>query len=177
MRFILALGLGLLSLVCSGRATAQTVRTPAQVLAVVDGDTIEVLIDGRSERVRYIGIDAPETQPAHLAECHGQEATVRNGQLVGGQVVELERDVSERDQYGRLLRYVWVGETLVNAQLLVEGLAQVTTFPPDIRHVGLYRELQRRARQAGRGLWLACLGLSGDMPLQPVPSGGEDPRR
>ena len=158
-------------------AAAQPARTPAQVLAVIDGDTIEVLVEGRSERVRYIGIDAPETWPEHLAECHGREATVRNAQLVGGQVVELERDLTERDQHGRLLRYVWVGQTFVNAELLFEGLARVTTYPPDVRYVELYRELQHRARRAGRGLWSACLGLTGDPPSQPVPSDEQDERR
>lgn len=156
-------------------ATAQPARMPGRVLAVIDGDTIEVLMEGRRERVRYIGIDTPEVWPPDQVQCYGPEASVRNAQLVGGQSVELESDLTDRDRYGRLLRYVWIGETFVNAELLVEGFAQVTTYPPDVRYVELYRDLQRQARQAGRGLWLACFGLSGETPPRIVPAEPGEP--
>ena len=171
---LVAIGAGLLA---PRSAVGQSARIQARVLSVIDGDTIEVLVEGRHERVRYIGIDAPEVWPEERRECFGTEATVRNGQLVGGQTVELESDVTDRDRYGRLLRYIWIGETFVNAELLVEGFAQVTTYPPDVRYVELYRELQRQARQSGRGLWSACLGLSGDGPLRIVPGDPGEPGR
>jgi len=80
------------------------------------------------------------------------EATAMNKKLVGGKVVGLEKDVSERDKYGRLLRYVWVDDLnlMVNAELVRLGCAQVSTYPPDVKYVDLFLQLQREARQAGR---------------------------
>ena len=79
----------------------------ATVVRVIDGDTIEVEIDGTSYRVRYIGIDTPETvHPQKPVECFGKEASEKNRELVEGKRVRLEKDVSDTDKYGRLLRYV-----------------------------------------------------------------------
>lgn len=119
---------------------------------VVDGDTIDVLIDGQEYRVRYIGIDTPETPH----ECYSQEATQRNEELVLGKTVCLEKDVSEMDRYGRLLRYVYVGDTFVNAALVSEGYAQVATYPPDVKYADYFLALQQEAREEGRGLWSGC---------------------
>jgi len=127
----------------------------ARVVNIVDGDTIDVLLDGRQYRVRYIGVDTPETvHPTRGVEPGGIEASNRNKQLVGGKTVYLERDVSETDRYGRLLRYVWLDEgTMVNALLVEEGYAQVATYPPDVRYQERFLELQRQARNARVGLW------------------------
>ena len=73
-----------------------------------------------------------------------------NKRLVGGKVVRLEKDVSETDKYGRLLRYVWVGNLMVNAELVRLGCAQVSTYPPDVKYADLFLQLQREAREAGR---------------------------
>lgn len=128
--------------------------TEAKVIRVIDGDTIEVDIDGKSYKVRYIGIDTPETvHPTRGEEPYGREACAKNRELVEGKVVRLEKDVSETDKYGRLLRYVWVGDLLVNAELVRLGYAQVTTYPPDVKYQDLFLKLQREAREAGRGLW------------------------
>ncbi|MGQ9793005.1 MAG: thermonuclease family protein, partial [Anaerolineae bacterium] len=118
------------------------------VVEVVDGDTIKVKIGGRVYRVRYIGIDTPE-----LAEWMGPEAKVKNAELVVGKIVGLEKDISETDRYGRLLRYVWAGEIMVNAELVRLGYAQVSTFPPDVKYQDWFLRLEREARNAGRGLW------------------------
>lgn len=127
------------------------------MLRVVDGDTIEVGIGGQSYRVRYIGIDTPETvDPRKPVQCFGKEAAERNRQLVEGRAVALEKDVSEVDQYGRLLRYVWVGDRMVNAVLVEEGYAMASTYPPDVKYAGLFASLQAQAREAGRGLWGAA---------------------
>lgn len=108
----------------------------AQVINVVDGDTINVLINGAEFRVRYILVDTPETKhPDKGVEPFGPEADQANRQLVEGKVVHLEKDVSETDRYGRLLRYVYVDGKMVNEELLCLGLAQVATFPPDVRAV------------------------------------------
>jgi len=140
-----------------------------QVVNVVDGDTIDVLIGGVKYRVRYIGIDTPETvHPTRGEEPYGREASTRNRELVLGETVYLETDVSETDQYGRLLRYVWLDDdTMVNAVLVAEGYAQAATYPPDVKYADRFGELQRAARAEGRGLW----GLT---PATP-PTDGCDP--
>ena len=135
-------------------ATPTPERVRAKVARVVDGDTIEVEIAGKRYTVRYIGIDTPETKhPQKPVEWMGLEAAAKNEELVGGKIVELEKDVSETDRYGRLLRYVWVGDLMVNAELVRLGFAQVSTYPPDVRYADLFLNLQREAREAGRGLW------------------------
>ena len=125
--------------------------TTALVVRVIDGDTV-VLEDG--SQVRYLGIDTPETTSQQ--ECFGQEASSRNRELVKGRVVELEKDVSETDQSGRLLRYVYVDGLMVNAALVLEGLAQVSTSSPDVKHEDKFLEAQRHAVGAGAGQWSRC---------------------
>ncbi|MCL4299552.1 MAG: thermonuclease family protein [Anaerolineae bacterium] len=123
----------------------------AQVINIVDGDTIDVLIDGTEFTVRYILVDTPETHQG--VEPFGPEATEANRQLVEGQIIRLEKDVSETDRYGRLLRYVYVGDLMVNEELLRLGMAQVATFPPDVKYVDRFLEVQRQAQAAGVGMW------------------------
>ena len=128
--------------------------TPAVVTRVVDGDTIRVEIDGDEYRLRYIGIDAPETgQSGGATECFSNEATERNRDLVDGQTVGLEKDISETDGFDRLLRYVWLEDSLVNAVLVEEGYALARKYPPDTRHNEQLAALQTRAREASLGIW------------------------
>lgn len=132
-----------------------------RVVRVVDGDTIIVEIDGREERLRYIGVDTPESvQPNTPVECFGREASAENARLVEGKQVELERDISNRDRYDRLLRYVYVVENgeriFVNQALVANGFAFASTFPPDVKYEETLRAAQREARDDGRGLWGAC---------------------
>lgn len=125
-----------------------------KVVSVVDGDTIKI---ASGQTVRYIGIDTPETKhPTKKVQCFGAEASQRNSELVAGQNVRLEKDVSETDRYGRLLRYVWVGDTLINQQLVAEGYAVASSYPPDVAKQDLLRAAEQTARTAGRGLWSAC---------------------
>ena len=140
----------------SFRPVGPTVR--AKVVRIVDGDTIVVRIGGRDERLRYIGMDTPETvKPGSPVEWMGPEASRANAALVEGRTVELEKDVSETDQYGRLLRYVWIVDrdrwTLVNLELVRHGFAQVETDPPDVRYADRFLAAERAARDAGVGLW------------------------
>ncbi len=124
------------------------------VTRVVDGDTIHVLLNGRDYTVRYIGMDTPETvAPGRPVEAFGKEASQRNKELVDGKTVTLEKDVSENDRFGRLLRYVYVDGEMVNATLVKEGYATSSTFPPDVKHQQLFLQLEREARAAKRGLW------------------------
>ena len=141
----------------SAAATAPG-RESARVVRVVDGDTIDVELDSATVRVRYIGIDTPETvDPRRPVGCFGAEATARNRALVEGRQVELEKDISETDSFGRLLRYVYVGGQMVNEALVQEGYAQVATYPPDVKYVERFLAAQREARDANRGLWGACV--------------------
>lgn len=133
---------------------AQSLTGP--VTRVVDGDTIHVRINGRIEKVRYIGVNTPETKhPTKGKEPGGWEAKEVNRQLVEGRRVRLELDVQERDRYGRLLAYVWVGNLMVNAELVRLGYAQVMTVPPNVRYQYMFLKLQREAREQARGLWAA----------------------
>jgi micrococcal nuclease len=139
------------------RPSAKAGNTLHQVVRVIDGDTIQVDVDGELERVRYIGMDTPETvHPRKPVECFGKEASARNAALVGDKKVRLERDVTDRDRYGRLLRYVWVDDTFVNLELVREGYAMVSTYPPDVEHTDAFVAAQREAREANRGLWRSC---------------------
>ena len=129
----------------------------ARVLRVVDGDTIIVRLDGREERVRYIGMNTPESvTPERPVECFGREASEANKALVSGKTVRLERDVSDRDRFGRLLRYVYVDGAFVNGELVRQGYANAITIQPDVRENDRLRDLEREARDLGRGLWSAC---------------------
>lgn len=128
----------------------------ANVVSIVDGDTIRIRVDGRVESVRYIGIDAPDARhPARCAEPGAREATAVNRRLVKNRTVMLERDVQERDRYGRLLAYVYVDGVMINAELVRLGHARVMTVPPNVRHATAFLALERQARAAGRGLWAA----------------------
>jgi micrococcal nuclease len=128
------------------------------VVRVVDGDTIRVLIGDSEERVRYIGIDTPESvDPRKTIQPYALEASAENKRFVDGRDVVLEKDVSDRDRYGRLLRYVWIqdgdGWRLVNWNLVVEGYASAVSYPPDVKYQDAFRDAERAARDAGVGLW------------------------
>lgn len=131
---------------------------PARVARVIDGDTIEVDIAGDKATVRYIGIDAPEKRQADApAEPFAADASRANAALVEGRSVVLEKDVSDVDRFGRLLRHVWLfqGDSwfLVSLELVRKGYAQLTTYPPDVRYVDKFEAAQQAARTASAGLW------------------------
>lgn len=122
-----------------------------KVMRVIDGDTIE--IEG-GRKVRYIGVDTPElTDKRTLIKCFAERALAKNKELVEGNIVGLEEDVSETDRYGRLLRYVWKEEILINELLVQEGYAHAVSFPPDIAYQEKLREAEREAREKKLGLW------------------------
>jgi micrococcal nuclease len=138
----------------------------AKVDYIVDGDTIDVIIDGREERVRLTGIDTPEiahaargTRPASIGECFGEEATLFTESLLpAGTPVRLERDVVGRDDYGRLLAYVYRAEDgiFVNYEIVRQGFAQPLTIPPNVTFSGLMVQAARDAEADDVGLWSAC---------------------
>lgn len=129
----------------------------ARVVDVVDGDTIKVAIDGEVESLRYIGVDTPESvAPGQPVECFGKEASRENEKLVGETTVRLVFDAERRDHYGRLLAYVYAGETLVNAELVRRGYARTLEIAPNTSRAPQLRRLEAEAGRKGRGLWEAC---------------------
>jgi micrococcal nuclease len=148
--------------------------TEASVVRVVDGDTIVVAYGGKQYKVRYIGMNTPETvDPSRPIQWMGPEASAANKTLVAGKRVVLEKDVSETDRYGRLLRYVWLTDgvawTLVNLELINEGFASVSTYPPDVKYVDVYLAAERDAQATSVGLW-------GEAPIaEPTPDGTAKP--
>ena len=138
---LLVVALALASLSCA--PSTDTVS----VSRVIDGDTI--VVDG-NVHVRYIGMNAPE-----VSERCGNEATEVDRRLVGGKAVRMEKDVSETDRYGRLLRYVWVGDTFINAEIVRLGYAEAKEYPPDLKYRSLFRQLEGEAKAAKIGMWAA----------------------
>lgn len=121
----------------------------AQVINVIDGDTIDVDINGQEYRLRYIGVDTPERD-----EPFYREATNFNRALVEGETIILVKDVSDTDRYGRLLRYIYLQDgTFVNEELMLAGMARVVTFPPDVAMTDFFQEAQDEARRNNMGLW------------------------
>ncbi len=148
--------LALLLTLLPAPVASQANSAVVQVVRVIDGDTIQICcIAGRREKVRYTGVNTPETKhPTKGVEHFGKEASEANRKLVDGKTIRLEFDVQEQDRYGRLLAYVYLEEgTFVNAWLVENGYAQVMTVPPNVKHQALFLKLQREAREAGRGLW------------------------
>ena len=138
----------------SSSSTQPSNLQSAKVTRVIDGDTIE--IEG-GQRVRYIGVNTPETvDPRTTVQCFGKEASIKNRELVEGKVIALEKDISETDKYGRLLRYVYIDNLFVNDYLTREGYAHASSYPPDIKYQNQLQEAETEARQNNRGLWSAC---------------------
>lgn len=173
MRPVALLSLLALAAACTstpGRATGTTASpsstgplTPnATVLFVSDGDTIGVEIDGVEERVRLIGIDTPETKkPDTPVQCFGPEATAfTEGLLPDGTALYIERDVEARDQYGRLLAYVYRSDDgmFVNLAIVAQGYARPLTIPPNVAHADEFVAAARQAEATDVGLWAGCSG-------------------
>lgn len=129
---------------------ATTAKVKAVVAQVLDGDTVK-LEDGTI--VRYIGIDAPESEAIWKNNAYGNAAYERNRQLVEGKEVLLEYDVESRDPRGRDLAYLYVGDKMVNQTLVEEGLVWVAVFPPNVRNIRHLFDAQERAAEAKRGIW------------------------
>lgn len=139
----------------------------ATVTRVIDGDTVEVMIEsvspgpgagativGESYNVRLTGIDTPESvKPGTPVECFAREASAATKALLEGAEVVLVKDVEDADRYDRLLRYIYMGDEMANARLVTNGYAFAYTYPPNIRHSELFVQLQREARERNRGLW------------------------
>ena len=166
MRWVLCVVLLLAGACARDDATAEPGR--ATVTEVVDGDTVNVRVGGRTEKVRLIGIDTPETHgPGGLRECFGAEATKRTQALLPrGTEITLVRDAEARDRFGRLLAYVYRenDDLFVNLALARDGYAAALTLPPNVAHADEFVAAAGDARRHGRGLWSKCGGPDTAIP-------------
>ncbi len=161
MRFgrVVTMFTALMSLAACGTAATRLTPPSAEVISVIDGDTIKVRTGGWTDNVRLIAIDTPEV--AHHGnpdECHGPEATARLVEMLPkGTVVQLVRDEQARDIYGRLLAYVYAPDgTLINLQLAVEGHARSLSIAPNTALADAVATAVAAARQGNIGLWGHC---------------------
>ena len=115
------------------------------VVEVIDGDTI--VVEG-GYHVRYIGVDSPETD-----EFYYSEAKQMNADLIAGKKVRLGSDITDKDKYGRLLRYVYVDDIFINAEMVRQGCAWSTAYPPDVKYQVYFEAMEKEARQLKRGFW------------------------
>lgn len=136
--------------------------TKATVKRIVDGDTIIATINNEDFRIRLIGINCPEY--TSKVEEYGKEATEYTSKMLTNKTIYLEKDVSETDKYGRLLRYVWlqipnhfneeeIKEKMFNALLVINGYAQSATYPPDVKYANYFKDFSNTARKNNIGLW------------------------
>ncbi|MBT9175354.1 MAG: Thermonuclease [candidate division WS2 bacterium] len=134
-----------------------------EVIKIIDGDTIDVLLEnGKTGRVRLIGVNTPEKGRPYFTEC----TNYTREKLLGKQVY-LEFDVAEKDKYQRFLAYIWfkppqnydlplleeIKSNMFNAQLLLSGYGQVMTVPPNVKYQEYFLTFEREARENKRGLW------------------------
>jgi micrococcal nuclease len=142
-----------------GKLVGATKSDSARVVRVVDGDTVVVQTGGRQEKVRYIGVDTPESvKPGTPVQCFAKAASAENKRLIEGQEVNLVRDAEALDRYGRTLAYVYRASDglFVNAELVKAGYARTLTIPPNVAHADQFAKLATQARRANRGLWSRC---------------------
>jgi micrococcal nuclease len=159
----------LLIFLLSGLAVAANANAPAKVVRVVDGDTLKVVLNGRIENVRLIGIDTPESKANKKAKKDaarssqdiktivslGKAATSFTKSIVkADDLVDIEQDVQPRDRYGRLLVYVYLKSgKMLNEEIIAAGFASVMTIPPNVRYQERFLRAYRTAREERRGLW------------------------
>lgn len=144
-----------LALVLSLASPSLAAALTGVITKVADGDTVTIQADGKTEKVRLIGIDAPES----AQRPWGPKATEFTKKLALGKNARIEMDVTARDKYGRLLGYLYVGDTFVNLELVRQGYAQVYTYPPNVAHTEKFVAAQREAREKGLNIWHATNGL------------------
>ena len=171
--------------------TTTSTETGYLVTRVVDGDTFDVGINGKTERIRMIGIDTPETvYPRKPVQCFGKEASAKMTALISGRRVTLEADLTqgERDKYGRLLRYAFLPDGLhVGLYLIQEGYAHEYTYNLPYKYQQVFKDAERAAREAKKGLWAdnACLTIQSTTPTAtapvtsplPIPSSGPEVKK
>jgi micrococcal nuclease len=140
-----------------GRADRGSESQSAFVVKAIDGDTIVVRVDTRTDTIRLLGIDTPETHhPTKPVQCYGPEAAAYTKAHLEGRTVRLEDDVEPRDLYGRRLAYIYVDGHRFNDVLLQRGYARLLVIPPNGSHARTMLAEELAAKRAGVGLWGAC---------------------
>jgi micrococcal nuclease len=140
-----------------GGGEAEPAAARGFVSRAVDGDTLEVALEGRREDVRLIGVDTPETvKPDTPVQCFGPRASAFEHRVAEHRRVRLVFGVERRDVYGRLLAYVYLGHRFLNAELVRRGLARTLAIPPNTRFSSQFGRLEAAAARSGRGLWGVC---------------------
>jgi micrococcal nuclease len=140
------------------KKTNQQTNAPIEqlykVAKVTDGDTFDVEINGKKETVRMLLVDTPETvHPNKPVQPFGKEASTFTTQLLNGKSVKLEADKEDKDQYGRLLRYVYIDGKSVQEQLLEKGLARVSAYQPNTKYVAKYQQIETGAKNKKIAIW------------------------
>ena len=173
---LLVLG-GTTSAVAAGRPSSPSLSSAGQsapVVDVVDGDTVKASLDGKTETIRLIGLDTPETKdPASPVQCYGPEATQRAHQLLDGKTVKVEQDSTQgaRDAYGRLLAYVWLPDDRMFEQVMIsEGFGREYTYDRPYRYQPELKAAQATAQSGGQGLWAASTCAGGTARPTPTPA-------
>ena len=158
LRNLVVIGLSLLVSCSSGATTENEVLIT--ILKVVDGDTVDIDINGHTERLRLIGVNTPETKhPTKPIECFGPEASAYMTQLLPkGTTVRIERDVEARDRYGRMLLYLYLGsdDLFINLELVARGYGTPMSIEPNTFHRNDFVRAAAQAEAANVGLWKAC---------------------
>ena len=158
LHILVAIGLSLLASCSSGSTTENKVLV--RILAVIDGDTVDIKLDGRTERVRLIGVNTPETKhPTKPIECFGPEASAYMTQLLPkGTDVRIERDTEARDRYGRMLLYLYRNSDnlFINLDLISRGYGTPMSIEPNTFHRNEFVHAAALAEASNVGLWKAC---------------------
>jgi len=158
LHILVAIGLSLLASCSSGAITENKVLVT--ILTVIDGDTVDIEIDGQTERVRLIGVNTPETKhPTKPIECFGPEASAYMTQLLPkGALLRIERDVEARDRYGRMLLYLYLDSNnlFINLDLISRGYGTPMSIEPNTFHRNDFVHAAAQAEAANVGLWKAC---------------------
>lgn len=154
-----ALLIGLAS--CSSSSQPPLSQTDlVKIVKVIDGDTVDIALAGRTERVRLIGVNTPETKhPTKPIECFGPEASAYLTRLLPkGTTVRIERDVEARDRYGRMLLYLYLGsnDLFINLDLVARGYGTPMSIEPNTFHRNDFVRAAAQAEAANVGLWKAC---------------------
>jgi micrococcal nuclease len=155
-------------------AAAPKTATTVKVNEVVDGDTIKVTYKGKAETVRMILIDTPETKhPNKCVQLYGPEATAYTKKylLDKSKTVRVELGVQTRDQYGRILAYVYVNDTMFNELLLQNGLARIAIYPPNTQYLEKLQAVEAKAKKNKVGIWSNTNAINGGCaPKKPAPA-------
>ena len=158
LHILVAIGLSLLASCSSGATTENKVLV--RILTVIDGDTVDIEINGRTERARLIGVNTPETKhPTKPIECFGPEASAYITQLLPkGTDVRIERDTEARDRYGRMLLYLYRNSDnlFINLDLISRGYGTPMSIEPNTFHRNDFVHAAALAEASNVGLWKAC---------------------